>query len=45
MRFDDTSGLCPGSLARRSRGVFGLLKRTKTSGPDKQISLLPVFVS
>ena len=45
LRFDDTSGLSPASLTRRARGVRGVLRRTKTSGPDKQISLLPVFVS
>ena len=45
LRFDDTAGLAPDSLERRARGVYGLLKRTKTSGPDKKTAVLPVFVS
>ena len=45
LRFDDTSGLHPASLVRRTRGLYGVLRRTKTSGPDKQITLLPIWVS
>ena len=45
LRFDDTSGLSPQDLQIRARGVFGLLSRTKTSGSDKEITVLPVFVS
>ena len=45
MRFDDTVGLAPSSLTMRARGLFGLLKSTKTSGPDKRISALPIYVS
>ena len=45
LRFDDTSGLSPESLVRRARGVSGILRQTKTSGPDKKVSVLPVFVS
>ena len=45
MRFDDTAGLAPSSLTMRARGLFGLLKSTKTSGPDKRISALPIYVS
>ena len=45
MRFDDTLGVCPGSIVERARGVAGHLERTKTSGPGKAMSVLPFFVS
>ena len=45
MRWDDTQALLPYSLERRARGVWGLLERTKTSGPGKNMGVLPVFVS
>ena len=45
MRWDDTQALLPYSLERRARGVWGLLERTKTSGPGKAMGVLPVFVS
>ena len=45
MRWDDTQGLRPHRLERRARGLFGVLERTKTSGPGKHLSVLPVFVS
>ena len=45
MRLDDTSGLPLAILERRARGVYAVLRRIKISGPDKQLSLLPVFVS
>lgn len=45
LRFSDSEGLAPQALERRSRGVFGQLTRTKTSGSDKTIAVLPVFVS
>mgnify|MGYP003333697518 CR=1 FL=1 len=45
LRWDDTQALPPAKLERRSRGVFGLLERTKTSGPGKSMTVLPVFVS
>lgn len=45
LRWDDTQALPPGKLERRSRGVFGLLERTKTSGPGTSLTVLPVFVS
>ena len=45
LRWDDTQGLVPSTLERRARGVFGLLLRTKTSGPGKKTLILPVFVS
>ena len=46
LRFHDTCGIHgPSSLQKLARGVYGELHRTKTTGPDKQISVLPVFVS
>ena len=45
MRFSDGCGLSPANLKMRSRGLFGLLSRTKTSGSDKLMSVLPIFVS
>jgi hypothetical protein len=45
MRWDDSQGLNPASLESRRRGVYGVLERTKTSGPGKKVVLLPVFVS
>ena len=33
LRWDDTQALLPSRLERRSRGVYGQLERTKTSGP------------
>ena len=45
LRWDDTQALLPSSLERRARGVFGLLERTKTSGPGKTLTVLPCFVS
>ena len=37
MRWDDTQGLSPMCLERRARGVYGVLERTKTSGPGKHL--------
>ena len=45
LRFDDTAGLPPCTLQRRTRGIFGLLRRTKTSGPGKKMKVLPIYVS
>ena len=45
MRWDDSMGINPGDLQRRARGLFGLLQRSKTSGPDKAVKVLPFFVS
>ena len=45
LRWDDTAGLGPSGLEVRARGVVGQLSRTKTSGPDKKLSALPVFIS
>ena len=40
MRWDDTMGVHPSLLARRARGLFGLLERTKVSGPDRKVANL-----
>ena len=45
MSFDDTVGMAPQLMERRARGVYGVLRRTKTSGPDKKTAVLSVFVS
>ena len=45
LRFHDTSGMPPGTLSKRSRRLYGLLQRTKSSGVDKGTAQLPVFVS
>ena len=45
MRFSDGDYLAPASLEKRARGVVGILTRTKTSGIDKKISQLPIFIS
>ena len=45
MRWDDTSGVIPRELKRRARGMAGRLERSKTSGRDKKVKLLPLFVS
>ena len=45
LRWDDTVGLKPSSFQRRARAVFAKLTRSKTSGPDKQVSILPIWVS
>ena len=44
MRWDDTMGVHPSLLVRRARGLFGLLERTKVSGPDRKDASLPIFV-
>ncbi len=43
LRWDDHRGLVPASLVVGA-GLRGTLSRTKTSGPDKQTELLPIFV-
>ena len=44
-RWDDSMGVRPADLQLRARGLFGLLERSKTSGPDKAVKVLPIFVS
>ena len=45
MRFDDSCWCSPTSLVMRARGLVGVLSRTKTSGADKSIAQLPIYVS
>ena len=45
LRFNDTVGLDFGSITLESFGLQGDLKKTKTSGPGKKISVLKVFIS
>ena len=45
LRLDNNQGLNPSSLEVRARSVAGTLERTKTSGPGKNATTLPVFVS
>ena len=45
LRFSDTLGLAPGHLVAKARGFSGSLTRTKTSGADKKMAVLPVFLS
>ena len=45
LRWDDTDGLKPSSFQRRARGVFAKLSRSKSGGPVKQVSVLPLWVS
>ena len=45
LRWDDGMGVKPEDLRMRARGLFGLLQRSKTSGPDKKVKLLPIFGS
>ena len=45
LRYSDAEGCSPQSLRTRARGVYGFLERTKTTGSDKDASVLPIFVS
>ena len=45
LRWDDTLGIRPDAFERRARGLYGVLERTKTSGPGKRLLVLPFFVS
>ena len=45
LRWDDTLGIRPDAFERRARGLYGILERTKTSGPGKRLLILPFFVS
>ena len=45
LRWDDSMGVSPQKLQMRARGLQGVLERSKTSGPDKAVKLLPIFVS
>ena len=45
MRWDDSRSLRPDSFEVRARGIFARLEQTKTSGADKAVTVLPVFIS
>ena len=45
LRLSDLEGLDPGRMALGSRGLRGVLLKTKTTGPGKQVKETPVFVS
>ena len=45
LRWDDTRSIRPQSFESRARGVFAQIERSKTSGADKAVSVLPIFVS
>jgi len=45
LRFDDHRGLPPGAVQFTARGLEAVLERTKTTGPGKRISALPLVVS
>ena len=45
LRLSDLEGLDPSRMALGSRGLRGVLVRTKTTGPGKQVKETPVFVS
>jgi len=45
LRFDDHRGLSPGAIRMTPRGLEAVLSRTKTSGPGKRVSELPLIVS
>ena len=45
LRLSDLEGLCPRRLCLGSRGLRGVLTRTKTTGPGKLVKETPFFVS
>ena len=45
LRVSDLEGLDPGRLSLGSRGLRGVLVRTKTTGPGKPVKETPIFVS
>ena len=44
MRTNDLQGLPPAMLRRGPYGLKGVLMRTKTTGPGKQVKTVPIFV-
>jgi len=44
LRFDDHRGLSPSGIQLTQRGLEAVLTRTKTTGPGKRISELPLIV-
>ena len=45
LRWADSEGVPPRELRPMARGLFGLLETSKTSGPDKEHKVLPLFIS
>ena len=45
LRFSDPLGLAPGRLTAKARGYSGAQTRTKTSGADKKMPVLLIFLS
>lgn len=45
LRLSDLEGLDPNRLQLGSRGLRGVLTRTKTTGPGKQVKETPIFIS
>ena len=45
LRLSDLEGLDPTRLQLSSRGLRGVLTRTKTTGPGKQVKETPIFVA
>ena len=43
-RSDDLQGLVPSTMELGTKGLFALLRRSKTSGPGKRVKWLPIFV-
>ena len=44
LRFDDHRGLSPGGVQLTVRGLEAVLSRTKTTGPGKRVTSLPLIV-
>jgi len=44
LRFDDHRGLSPSAIRMTARGLEAVLSRTKTTGPGKRVSELPLIV-
>jgi len=44
LRFDDHRGLAPSAVSFTPRGMEATLSRTKTSGPGKRITALPMVI-
>jgi hypothetical protein len=45
MRFDDTRGLLPATMALASRGLDGTLARTKTTGAGRKVEAKQIWVA
>lgn len=45
MRISDLEGLSPSRITLSSRGLRGMLSKTKTTGPGKQVREVPIFIA